>query len=265
MRRVGVRAHRNSTVCVLPAWVSPVMARKCSRSRGLAPFPNGAWRIDKGTGYFSTFKSCLSPFSCQVTFAREPASKCIMKDLIPTERIEQAIFLIRGQKVLLDADLAVIYGVLTKGLNQAVKRNLRRFPSDFVFRLTAEELEAIQSQIVAGANRSQIVTGSQKHRDPRFLPYAFTEHGAIMAANVLNSRRAVQMSVFVVRAFVKMRSVFTDTRDLARKLASLEQELNGRLDGHEDTIVTILHPVLDILEPPPVPRPPSKPRIGLRS
>src|SRR5438128_2678896 len=132
-----------------------------------------------------------------------------MKNLIPTERIEQAIFLIRGQKVLLDADLALIYGVPTKVLNQAVKRNLRRFPSDFVFRLTAEELEAIQSQIAAGANRSQIVTGSQKHRDPRFLPYAFTEHGAIMAANVLNSRRAVQMSVFVVRAFVKQRSVYS--------------------------------------------------------
>ena len=176
-----------------------------------------------------------------------------MKDLISTERIEQAIFLIRGQKVLLDADLALIYGVPTKVLNQAVKRNLRRFPSDFVFRLTAEELEAIQSQIAAGANRSQIVTGSQKHRDPRFLPYAFTEHGAIMAANVLNSRRAVQMSVFVVRALVKMRSVFTDTRDLARKLAA------------EATIVTILQRVLDILEPPPVPRPPSKPRIGFRA
>ena len=104
-----------------------------------------------------------------------------MKDLIPTERIEQAIFLIRGQKVLLDADLALIYGAPTKVLNQAVKRNLRRFPSDFLFRLTVEELEAIQSQIAAGSNRSQIVTGSQKHRDPRFLPYAFTEHGAIMA------------------------------------------------------------------------------------
>ena len=186
-------------------------------------------------------------------FLWEPVSHYTMKDLIPTERIEQAIFLIRGQKVLLDADLALIYGVPTKVLNQAVKRNLRRFPSDFVFRLTAEELEAIQSQIAAGANRSQIVTGSQKHRDPRFLPYAFTEHGAIMAANVLNSRRAVQMSVFVVRAFVKMRSVFTDTRDLARKLAA------------EATIVTILQRVLDILEPPPVPRPPSKPRIGFRA
>src|SRR2546425_6568641 len=146
MRRVGARAPRNSTVCVLPAWVSPVMARKCSRSRGLAPFPNGAWRIDKGTGYFSTFKSCLSPFSCQVTFAREPVSKCTMKDLIPTERIEQAIFLIRGQKVLLDADLAVIYGVLTKGLNQAVKRNLRRIPYRSVFCVTPEVRAAATTQ-----------------------------------------------------------------------------------------------------------------------
>ncbi len=114
-------------------------------------------------------------------------------------------------------------------------------------------------------NRSQIVTGSQKHRDPRFLPYAFTEHGAIMAANVLNSRRAVQMSVFVVRAFVKMRSVLTDTRDLTRKLAALENELKGRLDVHEATIVTILQRVMDILDPPPAQPPPSKPRhIGFR-
>jgi hypothetical protein len=120
--------------------------------------------------------------SASVTFKRRPVSKRGMKNLIPTERIERFIFLIRGQKILLDADLAVIYGVATKVLNQGVKRNMRRFPSDFVFRLTAEELEATQSQIV---------TGSQKDRDPRFLPYAFTEHGAIMAANVLNSRRAV--------------------------------------------------------------------------
>ncbi len=200
----------------------------------------------------------------EVTFAGEAVSNHTMKDLIPTERIEQAIFLIRGQKVLLDADLALIYGVPTKGLNQAVKRNLRRFPSDFLFRLTAEELETIQLQITVGSNRSQIVTGSQKHRDPRFLPYAFTEHGAIMAANVLNSRRAVQMSVFVVRAFIKMRSILTDTRDLARKLAALEKELKGRLDVHEATIVTILQRVMDILDPPAVPQPP-KPRIGFRT
>jgi hypothetical protein len=188
-----------------------------------------------------------------------------VKDRIPTEHIERAIFLIRGQRILLDTDLALIYRVPTKVLNQAVKRNVRRFPSDFVFRLSAEELDAIRTQITNGSNRSQIVTGSQKHRDPRFLPYAFTEHGAIMAANVLNSRRAVQMSVFVVRAFVKMRSVLTDTRDLARKLAALEKELKGRLDVHEAAIVTILQRVMDILDPPPASLPSKPRRIGYRA
>ena len=188
-----------------------------------------------------------------------------MKDLIPTEDIERAIFLIRGQRILLDADLALIYRVPTKVLNQAVKRNVGKFPSDFVFRLSAEELDAIRTQITNGSNRSQIVTGSQKHRDPRFLPYAFTEHGAIMAANVLNSRRAVQMSVFVVRAFVKMRGVFADTRDLTRKLVALEKELKGRLDIHEAAIVTILQRVMDILDPPPASRPSKPRRIGYRA
>src|SRR2546425_13364413 len=103
-----------------------------------------------------------------------------MKDLIPTERIEQAIFLIRGQKVLLDADLALIYGVPTKVLNQAVKRNLRRFSSDFVFCLTAEGLEALQSQNSAGANPAQNVTGFQKNPDPRVLADDLPQHSAVM-------------------------------------------------------------------------------------
>src|SRR6266581_5801632 len=190
---------------------------------------------------------------------------------IPPPDIDSLITTVRGQKVILDADLAAVYQVPTKALNQAVKRNREKFPEDFLFQLTPDEAEAARSSTLepvsspGQSNRSQIVTGSQKHRDPRYLPYAFTEHGAIMAANVLNSRRAVQMSVFVVRAFVKMRSVFTDTRDLARKLAALEKELKGRLNVHEATIVTILQRVLDILEPPPVPRPPSKPRIGFRA
>lgn len=200
-----------------------------------------------------------------------------MKDLIPTERIEPAIVLVRGHKVILDLDLARIYGVPTKRLNEQVKRNHERFPDDFAFQLTAAEFSNLRSQIVTSSlqpidlhdekmNRSQFATGSQKHRDPRFLPYAFTEHGAIMAANVLNSWRAVQISVFVVRAFVKMRSVLTDTRDLACKLAALEKELKGRLDVHEATIVTILQRVMDILDPPPPPPSPSKPRrIGFRA
>ena len=201
-----------------------------------------------------------------------------MKDLIPPEHIEPAIVLVRGHKVILDGDLARIYGVPTKRLNEQVKRNRHRFPDDFAFQLTAAEFANLRSQFMTSSlqpidshddilNRSQIATGSQKHRDPRFLPYAFTEHGAIMAANVLNSRRAVQMSVFVVRAFVKMRSVLTDTRDLARKLAVLEKELKGRLDVHEAAIVTVLQRVMDILDPPPPPPPPPpKPRrIGFRA
>ena len=105
------------------------------------------------------------------------------KEIIPVEHIESKILTIRSQKVILDADLAAIYGVKTKALNQAVKRNIDRFPLDFVFQLSRVEFES--------GNRSQSVTGSQKHRDPRFLPYVFTEHGAIMAANVLNSQRAL--------------------------------------------------------------------------
>lgn len=114
--------------------------------------------------------------------------------------VETVILTVRGQKVILDADLARIYGVATKALNQAVKRNADRFPPDFLIRLTETEAADTWSQIVTTSrNRSQIVTGSQKHRDPRFRPYAFTEHGAIMAATVLNSPEAVRMSVFIVR------------------------------------------------------------------
>jgi hypothetical protein len=137
-----------------------------------------------------------------------------------------------------------------------------------MFRLTDQAAKALwhsRSQTVTlnpRINRSQIVTGSQKHRDPRLLPYAFTEHGAIMAANVLNSERAVQMSVFVVRAFVKMRSALTDTRELARKLAALETELKSRLDLHEVAIVEVLQRIMKILDPPPPPPGPPAPEIG---
>ena len=168
---------------------------------------------------------------------------------------------------MLDSDLARVYGVATKAFNQAVKRNEEKFPSDFMFRLTPAEAEALRSQSAISdarkgkANRSQIVTGSQKHRDPRHLPYAFTEHGAIMAANVLNSPQAARMSVFVVRAFIAMRRSFTGSRELARKLAALEKELKERLDVHEAAIVTILQRIMDIFDPPPQPEPPSK-QIG---
>lgn len=173
--------------------------------------------------------------------------------------IASVIRTIRGQKVILDSDLARIYGVPTKALNQAVKRNLRRFPNDFLFQLTLEE--------VADLNRSQFVTGSQKHRDPRLLPYAFTENGAIMAANVLNSPEAVRMSVFVVRAFVQMRDLLGSTKELAKQLAELEKKLTARLDGHESAIVKVLQRLMNILDPPPPPPEPETPkrRIGFHA
>jgi hypothetical protein len=122
-----------------------------------------------------------------------------MKDssLVPVERIEKAIFFIRGEKVMLDRDLAKLYGVTTKRFNEQVKRNRRRFPEDFMFQLTSEESKLTQS------SRSQFAT-LKRGQNTKYLPYAFTEHGSIMAANVLNSERAVQASVQVVRAFVAL-------------------------------------------------------------
>jgi hypothetical protein len=160
---------------------------------------------------------------------------------------------IRGQRVLLDSDLATIYRVPTFRFNEAIKRNRERFPEDFMFQLTAQEAAALTSQIAI----------SKKGRGGRrTLPWAFTEHGAIMAANVLNSPRAVQMSVFVVRAFLKMRSLLGDKRELAQQLAALERELKQRLDIHEAAIVTVLQRVMDLIDPPALPPPPQKPRIG---
>jgi phage regulator Rha-like protein len=168
--------------------------------------------------------------------------------LVPVEQITQSILVFRGQKVLLDTELAALYGVTTKRLNEQVKRNLERFPEDFLFRLSAAEVEAL--------NRSQFATGSQKHRDPRFPPYAFTEHGAIMAAMVLNSARAVEMSVYVVRAFVQLREILSSNRQLARQLAQLEARLEKRLTEHDVTIAAILSAIRELMNPQgPKPRP----------
>ena len=181
------------------------------------------------------------------------------------EVIGGRIVTVRGQKVILDADLAQIYGVPTKALNQAVKRNIEKFPVDFMFELAPQELINLKSQFVTSSsplNRSQTVTGSG-HGGRRKPAFVFTEHGAIMAATVLNSPQAVQMSVFVVRAFVAMRSVLTDTRDLARKLAQLESEVKARLDTQGAAIVDILRRFMDIIDPgeTPVDKTPRK-RIG---
>lgn len=160
--------------------------------------------------------------------------------------LDPIIHTIRGERVILDADLARLYGTETKVLNQAVRRNREKFPPDFLFQLTLAEAEHLR------ASRSQFVTlkrgGNIKHP-----PFAFTEHGALMAANLLNSPQAVQMSVFVVRAFVRMRSLLTDTRDLAKKLADLEADLRSRLDHHEAAITEFMGRIMQLLEPPPAP------------
>jgi phage regulator Rha-like protein len=154
--------------------------------------------------------------------------------VIPIERIERSILLIRGEKVMLDADLAEIYGVTTKVLNQAVKRNAIRFPEDFMFQLTATEADEL--------NRSQFVTSSQKHRDPRFPPFAFTEHGALMLANVLSSKRAALTSVQVVRAFVRLRQMLASNAELARKMAALEKKYDAQFKMVFDAIRQLMTP-----------------------
>ena len=174
------------------------------------------------------------------------------------DQIGSMIRTIRGEKVILDSDLARLYGVETRVLNQAVKRNAIRFPPDFMFQPTNEELEKefrLRSQIVI------LKKGRGQHR--KFLPYAFTENGAIMAANVLNSPEAVRMSVFVVRAFVQMRDLLGSTKELAKQLAALEKKLTARLDGHEVAIVDVLRRIMEILDPPPPPEPPRR-QIGFR-
>ena len=174
------------------------------------------------------------------------------------------IHIVRGERVILDTDLALVYGVQTKVLNQAVKRNRDRFPADFIFQLTSSEVDEIRSQYVLlkdNKNWSQIVTSSRKHRGLSYRPYAFTEHGAIMAATILNSPRAVQMSVFVVRAFIKMRSMLLAQKDLARKLMELEKKLTERLDIHEKTISDIIQQIMLLFNPPPEFEPPCK-QIG---
>jgi hypothetical protein len=180
--------------------------------------------------------------------------------------IESLIFNIRNQKVILDADLAELYGVPTKVFNQAVKRNADRFPEDFIFLLTAQEWRNLKSQIATSSlekpqtegvvsNWSQFVTSSKKHRGAAYRPWAFTEHGAIMAATILNSPEAVAMSVFVVRAFMLMREQLAANAAILKRLAEIDKTLLEQ-DSALRAIWTKLQP---LLAPPPEP---PKRRIG---
>jgi ORF6N domain-containing protein len=161
------------------------------------------------------------------------------------ENIAQSIQIIRGRKVLLDAELAALYGVSVKRLNEQVRRNLERFPRDFVFHLTDQEVELLRSQIAtlnAGSH------GRGRHR--KYRPYAFTEHGAIMVASVLNSPRAIEMSVYVVRAFIRLRELLASNTELARRLDELEARLTQKLDSHDQAIVGILEMLRTLRNPP---------------
>jgi hypothetical protein len=169
--------------------------------------------------------------------------------LTPSKRLapvdQPAIHLIRGQRVMLDSDLAAIYQVPTKRLNEQLRRNRSRFPVDFAFQLTAEELTNLRSQIATSSLRLQSAT-SKKHGGRRYLPWAFTEHGAIMLATILNSDVAIQASVQVVRAFVRLREMVAGNAALATKLAELER----RLDSHDEAIANLFQVLRQLLAQP---------------
>ncbi|HTT65038.1 MAG TPA: ORF6N domain-containing protein [Bryobacteraceae bacterium] len=165
---------------------------------------------------------------------------------VPAEVIERRIYLIRGHKVMLDSDLAELYQVLTKNLNLAVRRNLDRFPQDFMFQLTQAEVESL---------RLQIATSNAGRGGRRYLPYAFTEHGLAMLSSVLSSKRAVQMNIVIIRAFVKLREALAMHKDLAARMEKLEAAQRQ----HGSIIAVVVEEIKKLKQPPPAP---PKRRIG---
>jgi len=160
-----------------------------------------------------------------------------MKAIIPQETIEQRIFLIRNQKVMVDRDLAELYGVETKHLNRQVKRNIQRFPEEFMLQLTIEE----RNQLVTICHRFK----TMKHSSS--LPYVFTEHGVAMLASVLKSDRAVKISINIIKAFVKLREMLSTHKELAHKLAQLER----KIEKHDTEIQSIFEAIRQLMAPPP--------------
>ena len=172
-----------------------------------------------------------------------------IESAMPLACIQQAILLIRGKRVMLDADLAELYGVSTKRLNEQVKRNRDRFPEDFMFQLNQTESEVL---------RSQFATSKTGRGGRRYLPFAFTEHGAIMLAAVLNTPRAIEVSVFVVRAFVRLREILTTHKALAHKLAELE----SKIETHDEAIRSLVSAIRQLMAAPE--RQPKKIGFALR-
>jgi len=157
-----------------------------------------------------------------------------MNEIIPLERVENRIYLIRGQKVILDGDLAELYRVPTKRIKEQVKRNIKRFPLDFMFQLTWDELKRLRSQIATLKN-----TGSQRGQHIKYLPYAFTEQGVAMLSSVLNSEKAVEINILIMRAFVKLRQVLAANKDLSY----LFKELKHKVDRHDNEIGLIIRAI----------------------
>jgi len=160
-----------------------------------------------------------------------------MKALIPTEMIERKIYLIRGHKVMIDSDLAELYGVKTKVLIQGVKRNAQRFPQDFMFQLNNQEVISL---------RSQIVTSKSGRGGRRYVPYVFTEQGVAMLSSVLNSERAIQVNIAIMRAFVKLREILSTHKELAHKLTELER----KIERHDEEIKVIFDAIRQLMKPP---------------
>ena len=189
------------------------------------------------------FENCESVKSTEETFTLSSSHS-----IIPAGKIEKRILLIRGEKVIIDTDLAEFYGVPTKRLNEQVKRNKNRFPEDFMFQLNGEE----KLEVVAKCDHLAKIKYSKA------LPHAFTEHGKIMAASVLNSPQAIEVSIFIVRAFVKIRQVISEHKELARKISLIERNLSG----HEEQIAAIIKTIQQLIKREPVPK---KRRIGFET
>ncbi|MEA1965614.1 MAG: ORF6N domain-containing protein [Candidatus Aerophobetes bacterium] len=162
--------------------------------------------------------------------------------IVPVERIEKQIYLFRGKKVMIDSYLAELYGVQTRVLVQAVKRNIDRFPEDFMFQLTKDEFDALRSQFVTSNLKSQTVISKERHGGRRYLPYVFTEQGVAMLSSVLRSKRAIQVNIQIMRAFVRLREMLISHSELAKKLEVLEKKYDAQFKIVFDAIRQFVAP-----------------------
>ena len=181
--------------------------------------------------------------TCFIGLRKRRSSRAVAEEnLVPVKQVEHAIIVLRGRRVILDSDLAALYDETVSRFNEAVKRNAKRFPADFAFQLTREEHETLRSQIA--------ISKTERRGGRRYLPYVFTEHGAVMAATVLNSPKAVEMSVEVVRAFVRLRQILASNRQLAVRVEEIERRLathDKTLRGQGENIKTLIAVIENLL------------------